>query len=129
LDGKTVYSGTAALASPGDTVVLAELPVMDDDYVLTGWIDLSSMQPGTRVTICLEFYVVEAQQAPSRLCTSYEAPLDAEPVHVKPMYMPRWARARITATLDAGQPVSIPYWLAAVIPDIGVKRLLMRQLA
>ena len=129
MDGKAVYSGVASLSAVGVETTIASIPSMDDDYIVTGWVDLSAMRSGARVTLCIEFYVVEGQQQPSRLCAEYRAPGDAAPVHIKPMYMPKWARVTFKATLESGQPIDVPFWIVVVKPDIGVKQWLMRRFA
>ncbi len=129
MDGKEVYTGVARPAGVGVEATLVQVPEMDDDYILTGWVDLSGMPAGTQVQLCIEMYVAAGQQRPSSLCAEYSAPGDAALVHVKPMYIPRWGRARLTVTVTRGEVFDIPYWIAAVKPDIGVKAWLMRRFA
>lgn len=128
MDGKLVLSGTVTLAMPGQEVVVAAVPVLDDDYVLTGWIDLSGMPSDAMVRVCLVFTVTEGG-AETRLCADYSGAADAAPLHIRAMYLPRWANARITMTLLSGSTFTAGYWIVAVKPDIGIRALLMRRFA
>ena len=128
VDGKETFSGAVALASPGVEVSIVEVPVLDDDYIITGWVDLSAMPEGTTVEVCLELRVA-AGAAPSRLCARYRGPLDSSLLHVRPMYLPRWSQARLVAILIEGEGFTAPYWVAIVKPDIGLGRLLFRRFA
>lgn len=129
MDGKETFAGTVSLSGSGSTAIVVSIGEWHDDFIVTGWIDLSNMPSGAEVELCMEFNMVPNQPQPSRLCSSYKSPSDAAPLYIKPMMLPRHANMKITLSQTKGNGFSANYWIAIIVPDLGVKQWLMRRFA
>ncbi len=106
---KDNYVGTAIINQLDQEVAVVDIPGNEDDYLVEGYVDLSSLQPGD-VLIVTEYMSVDGVNLRPFAQYSFSGPLPA-PIyrfHTKTLY--KEMRYRVAVRLVEGSvPKTIPY--------------------
>lgn len=128
MDGKETFRGTLTVQQIGVEYTIIEIQPQPDDYVLVGYIDAFELQAGEEIE--LAFYVaVDGVNQRRVFLNSYRNIQDTPVIYIKPIIVPRDGLAKLTLRQTRGTPRSFPYWIAKLIPDIGIIKYLERQIA
>ncbi len=123
-----MYSGVASLEAVGVEATIVDVEEIEQPFMLFGLLDLSGLKDTDEIELRLYARVYNGTR---QLMASarYRGVLPEPVVYVRPLLMPPASMPRLAAVLLEGGPVTIPYRIAVWRPDIGVARLLMRQIA
>jgi hypothetical protein len=103
------YTGVVNITKTNQEIAVVDIPPQSDDYMVEGYVDLSSLQQGD-VLVVTEYMALDGISYKSFASYSFSGPLPT-PIyrfHTKTLY--KGMAYRITVKLVAGTtPKSVPY--------------------
>lgn len=105
---KRAYVGTVSPPGLGVETTVIDVPAQDDDYLVEGYVDLSSLQPGDSVTVT-EYVSVDGTNLRAFARYSFDGPLSMPVYRFHTKTLLKHMLYRVTVTQTSGTLKSFPY--------------------
>jgi len=114
LPSKVVFKNTLAVSSIGEEYTLCEFPIMDNDYVVIGLLDIGSMETEDVIEVSL-YVAVDGFNTRRVYVNPYSYTTQEKIIYIRPFVSPKDGRLKITLKQTNGTPKSFPYWIAGFV--------------
>jgi hypothetical protein len=101
ISSKTRYTGSVSPVSLNTETAVVDIPPQSDDYLVEGYIDLSTLAPGDQVVV-REYIALDGTNYGTFATVTYRDPVGDPVVRFHTKTIPYNARYRVTITQTSG---------------------------